>query len=487
MMYLKGVMVVCVLVLACASVQASASSSFRASMLKSTAANATVMAGVAKINGTLPIGTPLAGYNHGTRRVPDWPLPVLAEYTTFMEGAQGNLEPTWIKTLVIQVGGTGYSFTTIDGIGSDGTLNFLAYQIAAGQGYTVPFENCIFSASHSHSGPGAISPEFLWAMAPATDLMVPSLQRAMATSMATSMIDAQNNLAPAKIAIGSGMLLNATVNRRANESPYVSSGTIDPHLGVLRVDDVNDNAIATLWNFAMHGTCYGPSNMKFSGDIAGASCTQIESMIGGVAVFMNADAGDIDPAPWVCGGQPNGTQLFTGAPYIAQHVVGVRANLTTSTNVQIQAVAQVVPFGPTNLNYTLERFNNCDSGGPLDICTFCKFLRCDLNAHFPESWIEQNPIFTAMKFTIDGINTVIATVPGEALVELGWQVRNDSLALGFNNTFIAGYSNSHMGYFATPNEYDIGGYESQLTLWGIQTSDMIRTAARGVMSLVQPN
>ena len=37
------------------------------------------------------------------------------------------------------------------------------------------------------------------------------------------------------------------------------------------MDDMNGNPIATLWNFAIHGVCYGPSNMMFSGDIMGKS------------------------------------------------------------------------------------------------------------------------------------------------------------------------------------------------------------------------
>jgi hypothetical protein len=179
---------------------------------------------------------------------------------------------------------------------------------------------------------------------------------------------------------------------------------------------------------------------------------------------------------------------------------------------------------------------------------------------------------------IDGQSTVIVTVPGEALIELGWQIRNDTLRLGFPRTFIFGYStplsfelasrmscriaeviahaikrssgfsvvstiefggllgnrvknippenrdqseqkkktpdqnfvssgkktigrtllnrrgstlrrvipycsayhrstctgNNHMGYFATPNEYNVGGYESALTFWGIETAERIR-------------
>ena len=60
-----------------------------------------------------------------------------------------------------------------------------------------------------------------------------------------------------------------TQNRRAKISPYVQPGSIDPNLGLIRVDDMNNNPIATLWNFAMHGVCYGPENMMTSGDIMG--------------------------------------------------------------------------------------------------------------------------------------------------------------------------------------------------------------------------
>jgi len=43
-----------------------------------------------------------------------------------------------------------------------------------------------------------------------------------------------------------------------------------------------------------------------------------------------------------------------------------------------------------------------------------------------------------------------------------------------------------MGYFATPDEYDIGGYESQLTLWGIDTAQRIREGCYGAAVNVLP-
>jgi hypothetical protein len=42
-----------------------------------------------------------------------------------------------------------------------------------------------------------------------------------------------------------------TRNRRSGESPYVHEDSIDPHLGIIRVDDMAGKPIATLWNFAM--------------------------------------------------------------------------------------------------------------------------------------------------------------------------------------------------------------------------------------------
>jgi len=380
-------------------------------------------------------------------------------------------------------GKTQVAFITFDAIGSDENVNKLAYDLAVDAGFTIPFSNCVFSSSHSHSGPGGISSDFLWAAAPATDLLVPELQRSLANSTATAMVRALAALQPASMDIGMGNLVGVTQNRRADISHYVTKGTIDPHLGVMRVDDAAGNPLATLWNFAIHGVCYGPQNLQVSGDIMGKACEEIENNVGGVALFINGDAGDIDPASGMCDGVPQ----FKGSSIMAQAVQTVRSSLNPSNQVAINIASNIVDFGPTDLNFTLQRFDNCSSGGPLDICSLCLVLGCDINAHMYSSWIEQTPVFTAISFVINGVSTVAVSIPGEALVELGWWIRNDTLDLGFNQTFLTGYSNAHMGYFATPDEYDVGGYESQLTFWGIDTASRIRDACKSVAQAVVPN
>jgi len=284
------------------------------------------------------------------------------------------------------------------------------------------------------------------------------------------------------IDIGVGNLVGVTRNRRA-PNPWLKPDTIDPHLGVIRVDTAAGEPIATVWNFAIHGICYGPDNMQFSSDIMGAACNSIESLIGGVAMFINADAGDIDPTGETCD-CANGVCKFAGAPIIAAAVQKVHSSLQPSNTVTMKSASQIIPFGMTNLNITLQRFDNCTSGGPLDICFICVILGCDANIHLSEAWIEANPRFSAFSFEINGKTTGMVTIPGEGLVELGWWIRNDTKDLGFDQSFLLGYSNNHMGYFATPNEYDWGGYESQLTMWGIDTAQMIRNGCKSVAQQV---
>ncbi len=124
---------------------------------------------------------------------------------------------------------------------------------------------------------------------------------------------------------------------------------------------------------------------------------------------------DIDPTDATCNSPPD----FQGAPIIAQAVQGIRSSLTPAdSGIAMKAFSHVFDYGPTDLNITLQRFDNCTSGGEIDICTLCTILRCDLNAHLYESWIEQTPRFTAFGFVIDGVSSVIVSIPGEGIAQL---------------------------------------------------------------------
>jgi len=73
-------------------------------------------------------------------------------------------------------------------------------------------------------------------------------------SVATVLATARHKMVAAKMNVTMDTLIGVTRNRRADISPFVKTDSIDPHLGVIRIDDLDGNVIATIWNFAIHGT-----------------------------------------------------------------------------------------------------------------------------------------------------------------------------------------------------------------------------------------
>eukprot|EP00753_Platysulcus_tardus_P013096 PLAT3615.4.p1 GENE.PLAT3615.4~~PLAT3615.4.p1 ORF type:complete len:488 (-),score=234.70 PLAT3615.4:215-1678(-) len=461
-----------------------------------TAFAGSIRAGVVKVDATLPIGVPLAGFS--ARHDKLWPFPKLRlgknRYTTWMQPSIGAWQPTWVKALVIDDGeGTRIAHLTMDAIGSDGGTVKNGWKQAHALGFTVPEEQTLFHASHTHSGPGAVSYEKLWQIAPATDLYIPGLQDQFGAKIAEALVTAEKQLQPVRLGFGMGKMYNVTHNRRANESPYVEPWSIDPYTGIFRVDTLDGQPLATVWNFAIHGTCLSPANLKLSGDIMGVSNDEIETSIGGISMFINADAGDIAPdGSTVCGHDVDVTHSFPGRYIIAKHIADFREATETFTEGKVTYAQFDMDFGMTNLNLTSDRLamlGVCSADArrhSMNLCEMCAMLNCDVEVAMDGTWVENTPRFTALHWEIGGEEKIMVTIPGEALEELGKEIRSDAKELGFDtdNTFLLGYSQNHMGYFTTPNEYLVGGYESLLSFWGIETGEKVRFGCRNAMKKV---
>ena len=216
----------------------------------------TVIAGASKVDLEMPVGVPLAGYNHGTRRVPHWPLKEVKEYTSYMMPSVGQLEPSYARALYIQdPSGNAVCYLSCDIIGMDGAATAAAISLARSQGFPLTDDEVVFGASHSHSTAGAVTSNKLWELAPATDLLVPKLRDSFVNQLAKALVQAYLSADNATVGISTAEVHNVTDNRRQHESPYVNASSIDPYLTIIRVDDLQGKPIATLWNFATHGTC----------------------------------------------------------------------------------------------------------------------------------------------------------------------------------------------------------------------------------------
>jgi len=260
----------------------------------------------------------------------------------------------------------------------------------------------------------------------------------------------------------------------------VKDWSIDSQLGVFRVDKTDGTPLATLWNFAIHGICYEEDSFKQSADVSGRTNELIEQKIGGVALFVNSDAGDTNPKVSEMCRPPD----FLGARLISEKALSLRSTIVPQANLKLKAASKVKEMGDTHMNLTFERIANCTEGGPFNICTICNVIKCTADLRLNASWVENTPRFTGISLAVGGKRAVIASIPGEALLELGNWIRADSRTLGFDTTFLFGYSNNYLGYFAPPREYVLGGYESVLTMWGINTAVIIREQCMAQMQAV---
>jgi hypothetical protein len=430
-------------------------------------------AGVAKVALSLPTGTPLAGYGSATRRLP---FPDLDPFNgfTYFKPATGQMDVLFAKALVMANDTTKIGIVTVDSVGILSDLVDRIHEKAVSLGATIPRENLVVSASHTHSGPGTQTKLKFWEMA-GTDLLFTPLRDAFVNDCAQALVNAEQNLQLAKFGSASDLLAGVTVNRRVGVSPNVTPGTVDEELGVIRIDKADGTPLALVWNFAIHGTAYGADNLEFSGDVIGAVSHNVEADLGIPALFANGAEGDTSP-----NGQ-GATGIGQIAPLIAQKIATIHAGIVTSSQIALQCVSHVEPFGKATLDLSLNRL----PAGSVDL-DLAKLLTILNLGHVAfkmnKNWFENDFRFQAIRMN----DTLIVPVPGEPIFFVGKAMKLEGKALGFNRVFIFGLSNGHMAYITDEAEYNIGGYEAIATFFGPHTADKVRAAAKTQMMLVRP-
>ena len=427
-------------------------------------------AGVASVALNLATATPLAGYGALTRRLNPPDLNPLNGYT-FFKPATGAIDSLHAKALVLANDNAKVGFLTVDAVGILGELVDRIHAKAVSMGSTLDRGQLVVSASHTHSGPGSLTSLHFWELA-GSDLLHAPLRDVFVARCAEALITAEINLQPAKLGLASSPLTGVTTNRRAGVSPAITAGMVDTDLGVIRIDKTNGAPLAVLWNFAVHGTAYDATNLKFSADVMGAASNQVETALGVPALFANGAEGDTAPAATGAAG------ITLLVPLIANKVVAIHTGIVPQASVTLRTASEVVPFGKATLDLTLSRL--AAGSTDLDIPTLIS-TSAGIPIKMGPDWFENNYRFQAIRIN----DTLIVPVPGEPIFFVGQAMKTESLALGFSRVFIFGLSNGHMAYITTEAEYNIGGYEGIATFFGPKTADKVRAAAMTQIVKVQ--
>ena len=301
-----------------------------------------LQAGAASLDMTPEIGVPLAGYGGGKRRL-SFPDLDPSNYNVFLAPSEGVLDPLITKVVVIQSGDKKIAIVKSDACGVPQHLVKDIAKLIKKTGITL--ENLCITGTHTHAGPGAMIESPFWAIA-AVDLMDKRVYDPYVKKMADLIIEANSKLQPARIGTSTSLAFHLTRNRRKHP------GVLDPMIGVFRIEAMDGKPIAIMFNFAIHGTCYGSSNLKFSGDVMSVAESRIEAQMRErnmpvVAMFINGTEGDVAPKH----GKADGANAI--GKQLGSVVTETALSLRSQENVQISVANETIKFRKAHVNVSL--------------------------------------------------------------------------------------------------------------------------------------
>ncbi|MBI4577361.1 MAG: neutral/alkaline non-lysosomal ceramidase N-terminal domain-containing protein [Planctomycetes bacterium] len=433
-----------------------------------------LMAGVAAVDITPPVGVPLGGFGGGARRLglPDFnPF----NYHTFLAPSTGVRDPIMAKALMLSDGVDKVCLVSLDAVATSAMTVGEVLAKVQQAGVALARDRLLVSASHTHSGPGTLSEKRAWELI-AMDLFQRRVFDAATSGIARAVIEADLNMGPARFGSTSTSQIGLTKNRRANESPKLDEDSIDPEVGVLRFDRADGSPLAVVYNYAVHPIAYGASDMEFSADLVGSTSRVIEQRVpGATAIFVNGAEGDISPRQKGVAG----ATLFGDT--LGRTVVDALATITTTDQVEVEIHSHEVDFGKGQIFLGASALPTL---GPLNFGALFGALGFQPGLTLPldDTWVETRFWFGALRLN----RTVLATVPGEPIRDLGLSIKDEGRRLGFDRTWCAALTNGHMAYITTPEEFRYGGYEALATMYGADTGARVFDAAAKALAGVKP-
>ena len=203
-------------------------------------------------------------------------------------------DPCYAKVLFLKNGGTTAVLVTVDAV-AIGEIGRIGNGFLAGvrseleQDLGIPAASIVVNASHCHG------------------IVRADLQQLIVQAVK----DAAKNLVPVKVSAGVGHESRISENRRMmlkdgtqadmrraypmpRDEDVVSTGPIDPQIGLLRLDRADGTPFAVVYHFACH-PIMNPPGKGSSADYPGLASKVIEEATGATAFFIQGCGGDINP------------------------------------------------------------------------------------------------------------------------------------------------------------------------------------------------
>lgn len=350
-------------------------------------------------------------------------------------------------------------------------------------------ENVRISFSHTHSGPIL---DFTW-MTEGDELIVPYVST-LPKKVAAAVAEGRRNLRPARVGAGKGACA-INVNRRAPKPDGTLfcgrnwKGFVDREVAVVAIDDREGRPIATIVNYACHGTIIGPPNRSLTPDFPGPMREIVERNIGGTCLFLQGAAGNVGPVDGftkdVAVYHRAGRRLGLEAARVRieidpiareerlVRVIPSGADLGIYEDVPIREPDDTLAVSNSRLQIPVKEYPPVDrakaefdalkvelmrvregGAGEQIAAAVWPVRRAELALHHAKLFGGGKVDLWVQAIRVGGV--ALVGVPLEPFAEIGAAVKRASPA---PHTLFSGYSNGYYGYMPTAEAYPLGGYE----------------------------
>ena len=423
--------------------------------------SAQTQAGAASVEFQPPAGTPLAGFAGLPRRrlIPN-PFPT---HSTFFHShhSVSAAAPIRVKALLLRDGAEDLVFLSLDLVAVTADLRNDIVQDIASASLLQSNAHVMVSATHTHSGPGAVSRELFWELL-ASDCFDPEVHQPLLDAVNLAVQGAVANLTgPVTLRAGEVPVPGVQKNRH----DWRALDFVDPLANVLVVE-AGGRIDSALVNIGVHATVLSASNFELSADLPG----HIENELGaalaqengdGLAVpvlFLNGAEGDVSP-------EKDPLDPFSGA-----------------TKVRDEVMTALPMFREVPVDFEVSQM-------PLDLGKSKWVVGTCIDN--PPGWFVPNWLTIPLPFVLDGQTEIwsirlgdmrLMTVPGEPTTELGLDLRAAGNAeAGIVQTWVLGLTNDYRAYFPLSHEFAHPSYAPCSALFGQDAGQAIADAHQALL------
>ena len=309
------------------------------------------------------------------------------------------------------------------------------------QSLGIPKDNISVCVTHTHSGPAMIYMEGLGRVDKKYMIFLKEKIIAVAKK-------ADKNREEVKIGVGKG-------KSEIGFNRVVKDGLIDNELLVLRVDNMDSEVKAIMYNCGVHAVSLRGDNCLISADWPGYTNKKIEEEKHCISIFLQGACGDInvkDPSGYE-GLKENGKNL-------AREIFKVQEKLKWKKNLKIRVITKTIDLPLRILNeediekimgkYQENRKNE----------NFEKFIQEWRGNAIKE--INKNPrdlLPTEIQFIQIGKDICFVMQPSELFTK--WQLKIKEIS-PCENTLVVGYANDYVGYIPDEDDFDREGYAAHM-------------------------